>query len=177
MKKSDVSRLRELVDLGKDHKCYEAWLGGWSLLGPRWALNVQLNGEILRFLNENQWIVEDWPGLDWTGSYFFHRSYAGVYLVEGTTKSLGGPIYRPRLRAFKKMVQWAMPEMEAGFTIWHTIKEHWGYMLISPWLIKSTDPVWLQRIKMFNALNEFNPKRWPMSLLIEKWSDFREIRF
>lgn len=217
MKKSDVSRLRELVDLCEGDKCYRAWLTASP--SPYWGLIVQLDDEILRFLNVRPWAVEDWPQLRWEGDYFFHRVYLEdatitgltakqvrkgfdryrslqqskktlafpgimelvpfdlVYLVEGTMRSFGGPIYRPRLRAFKKMVQWAMPEAETGFTVLHTVSKHWGYVLVSPWLIKSIDPVWLRRLKMFQALNEYDPTHWPMSLLIEKWSDFREIRF
>lgn len=217
MKNSDVSRLRELVDLCRGHKCYKARL---SEQGQDWCLVVQLDGETIRFWSENPWIMEDWPELKWEGNYFFHRAYPEIatitgvtakqlnqalgryrglqqsreslafpeimellpptsliYLVEGTTRDFSGPIYRPRLRAFKKMVRWAMPEAEVGFTVLREVSESWGYMLISPWLIKSTDPVWLQRIKMFGALNEFQPASWPMSLLIENWSAFREIRF
>lgn len=180
MKKSDISRLRELVDLCEGHECYKAWLGNpywWDFNTQVWILNIQLDGEILKFRDEHPWIMADWPELNWQGDYFFHRSCAGVYLVQGTTRDFNGSIYRPRLRAFKTMVRWARPETEVGFTIWHTVKEHWGYMLVWPWLIKSTDPVWLQRIKMFSALNTYDPTRWPMSLLIEKWSDFREIGF
>lgn len=174
MKKSDISRLRELVDFNKGRERYKARL---AEQGQAWCLMIQLNGETMRFWNQQPWIVEDWPRFDWIGSYFFHRSCDGVYLIQGTTRNFNGQIYRPRLRAFKKMVQWAIPEAEVGFTIWHMIKKHWGYTLVSPWLIKSIDPVWLRRLKMFQSLNSYDPTRWPMSLLIEKWSAFREIRF
>lgn len=173
MKKSDISRLRELVDLNKSRERYKARL---SEQGQTWCLVVQLNGEMIRFWNEQPWVVEDWPRLDWIGSYFFHRSCNGVYLVHGAARDFNGSVFRPRLRAFKKMVRWAMPQAKVGFTTLDTVSEKWGYTLISPWLIKSTDPVWLRRLKMFQALNSYDPTHWPMSLMIEKWPDFREIR-
>lgn len=174
MKRSDIGRLRELLDHCEGHKCYKAQV---TRPARGWGLTIQLGGEILRLWSDQPWIVEDWPTLDWIGSCFFHRSRDGVYLVHGTNRAFDHAIYRPRLRPFKKMVQWAIPKAAVGFTVLDTVSEHWGHTLISPWLIKSTDPVWLQRLKMFQALNQHDPIRWPMELMIEKWSAFREIRF
>ena len=193
--KTDYLRLRELVSICEGHKSFKA-----SLLPPResqWGLETQLDNGRDVYWNENPWVVEDWPELQWRGNYFFHRSWivkdwpgsdehgkyhfqpssTDIYLVEGTSKDFSGSIYRPRLRAFQKMVRWALPDAEVGFTVTEKVSEKWGYLLCSPWLIKSIDNCWLQRIKMFSALNEFRPASWPMSLLLEHWKEVRKILF
>ena len=95
----------------------------------------------------------------------------------GTDKSFSGSIYRPRLRAFKQMVNWAMPGAGVGFTVFADVSEKWGWILVNPYLIRSTDTTWLQRMKMFSALSRYSPGLWPMSLVVEHWKEFRKIAF
>ncbi|MBC8459262.1 MAG: hypothetical protein H8D67_14815 [Deltaproteobacteria bacterium] len=142
----------------------------------QYELTLSLNGFQETICNEIPWIVEDWPELNWQGDYFFHRSVGTIYLVENDKRSFDGSIYRPRLRGFQEMVNWAS-SAPVGFTTLGDITEKWGYMLCSPWLVRSTENRWYQRVKMFTALNGFNSGKWPMSLLLSNWDKARKIMF
>ena len=171
----DYSLLKERIDLCRGYKCFKA-----KLLPPfnsQWGLETQLDNGRDVYWNPTPWVVEDFPELHWQGDYFFHRVGNIVYFVEGTSKDFSGSIYRPRLGAFRKMVRWALPNAEVGFTVKSTISEHWGYMLCSPWLIKSTKNLWYNRLRMFEALNSYNPELWPMSLMLEHWKNLKKIGF
>ncbi len=138
-------------------------------------LKITLNGykEVLQ--SDKLWIVEDWPELNWQGDLFFHRGHGTIYLVK-SQRDFNNSIYPSRLQGFQKMVSW-VSDQPVGFTISEKVEEIWGYLLVNPWLVSSTDNRWLQRIKVFSALNEFDPTRWPLSLLVEKWNEVRKIIF
>jgi len=173
--RTDVEKLRELSELTKCEKakCFTA-----ELLDPgeQWPLQTKLDNVVDNWFSDNPWCIEDWPEFRWKGNYSFHKYNNTIYLVEGALRDFNGSIYRPRLRGFQEMVSWASPA-PVGFTTLGKITEKWGYILISPWLIGSTDNRWLQRIKLFAALNEFDPVKWPMSLLLSRWDIVRKIMF
>ncbi len=144
-------------------------------LVARNELRITLNGyeEVLQ--SNESWIVEDWPELNWQGNSLFHRGHGTIYLVRGQ-RDFNNSIYRPRLQGFQKVVSWASAQ-PVGFTANEKVEEVWGHLLVNPWLVSSTDNRWLQRIKVFSALNEFDNNRWPMSLLVKKWDEVRKIIF
>ncbi len=140
-----------------------------------YGIIISLNGYKEVLWSANPWIVEDWPTLNWQGNLLFHRGHGTVYLVRGR-RDFNNSIYRSRLQGYQKMVGWASPS-PVGFTTDEKVKEMWGWILCSPWIIKSTHNRWRQRVEVFAALHEFDPVRWPMSLLLENWDAVRKIIF
>ena len=142
----------------------------------RYGIVLTLNGYHKVLWNENPWVVEDGPQLKWQGNLFFHIGLGTVYLVKGTRRDFNNSVYRPRLRGFQEMVRWVSSQ-PVGFTVDEKVEETWGWVLVNPWLISSVVNRWKNRLIMFTALNEFDPERWPMDLLIEKWDELRKIQF
>ena len=180
--KPDTVILRELIEAARVEKRKQpsAWLvePGTHLPASQFghALRTKLHNGVNTWYNENVWIVEDWSTLKWRGEYFFHRGLGTIYLVKGTKRDFNNSVYRSRLQGFQEMVSWASSQ-PVGFTLDKEIEEVWGHLLVNPWLISSVENRWYQRIKLFAALNEFDSRRWPMSLLITKWERVRKILF
>ena len=170
--KSAKVLLKELIEDSKGYR-YVASIN--EPVENLWPILV-VDGDVQQtFYDSLPWIVEDYPGLEWQGNYFFHRGHGEIYLVEGTLRDFNNSIYRCRLRAFKKLVAWAYPNPIVGFTVVQDVTEVWGYYLCNPWLVRSTKNLWYNRLKLFSALNKYNPQLWPMSLLLEHWQEFRKI--
>ena len=170
--KSPKILLRELIEDSKGYR-YVASIN--EPVENLWSILVIDGDTQATFSDHNPWCTEDYPELEWRGNYFFHRGHGEIYLVEGTPRDFNGAIYRLRLLAFKKMVSWTRLNPNIGFTVRQDITEVWEYLLANPWLVRSTKNLWYNRLKLFSILNKYDPQLWPMSLLLERWQEFRKI--
>ena len=162
-------QLQQIISSSSDQ------LKGELCYNNNYGIIISLNGYKEVLWSDEPFVVEDWPTLNWQGNLLFHRGHGTVYLVKGH-RDFDNAIYRSRLQGYQKMVGWAS-SLPVGFTTDEKIEEVWGHLLINPWLIKSTRNRWRQRIEVFAALNEFDPARWPLSLLLENWDAVRKIIF